>query len=59
MITEVGEPAGDLTTMAQEDSTLVSVFCIPPINDSTVDTNYGLPGPGAVALPGKMQLLVP
>jgi len=35
----------------------VSVFCIPPAYDSTTDTNGGLPGPGAVALPGMAQLV--
>jgi len=35
----------------------VSVFCIPPAYDSTTDVNDGLPGPGAVSLSGKMQLL--
>ena len=56
-ITEVGEAAGDLTDGAQHSSTLVSVFCIPPAYDSTTDTNGGLPGPGAVSLPGMAQLL--
>src|SRR5439155_22486520 len=56
-ITEVGEPAGDLTTGAMKPSTLVSVFCIPPAYDSTTDTNGGLPGPGAVSIPGLAQLL--
>jgi len=56
-ITEVGEPAGDLTTGAQKASTLASVFCIPPAYDSTTDTNGGLPGPGAVSIPGMAQLL--
>src|SRR5437667_9050 len=56
-ITEVGEPAGDLTTGAMKPSTLASVFCIPPAYDSTTDTNGGLPGPGAVSIPGMAQLL--
>ena len=55
-ITEVGEPAGDLTTGAMKSSTLASVFCIPPAYDSTTDTNGGLPGPG-VSIPGLAQLL--
>jgi hypothetical protein len=56
-ITEVGEPAGDLRTGASKPSTLASVFCIPPAFDSTTDTNGGLPGPGAVSIPGMAQLL--
>ena len=57
MIEESGFKGGDLTGGAVQASTLVSVFCIPPAHDSTTDTNDGLPGPGAVSLPGKMQLL--
>src|SRR5437870_3276573 len=56
-ITEVGEAAGDLTDGAQHNSTLVSAFCISPFYDSWFDTNWGFPGPGAVSLPGKVQLL--
>jgi len=48
---------GDLTGGAVQASTLVNVFCIPPAYDSTTDVNDGLPGPGAVSLSGKMQLL--
>ena len=57
MIEESGFKGGDLTGGAVQASTLVSVFCIPPAHDSTTDTNDGLPGPGAVSLPGKTQLL--
>ena len=58
-ITEIGENAPNLATAVNHSgpSTLVSVFCIPPAFDSTTDTNGGLPGPGAVSLPGTAQLL--
>jgi hypothetical protein len=35
----------------------VSVFCIPPTFDATVDNAGDLPGPGAVALEGEAQVL--
>jgi hypothetical protein len=38
-------------------ATLVSVFCVPPTFNATVDTAANLPGPGAVSLPGTTQLL--
>jgi hypothetical protein len=42
---------------ASHPTTLVSVFCIPPSYDPTVDSVGNLPGPGAVTLPGAAQLL--
>ena len=57
-ITEIGKPAGVcIADGAAGASTLVSVFCIPPSFNLTVDANGDLPGPGAVALPGMGQLL--
>src|SRR5207249_10137267 len=38
-------------------STLVSIFCIQPTFNATVDAAGDLPGPGAVSLPGTAQLL--
>ena len=38
-------------------ATLVSVFCIPPTYNSTVDASADLPGPGAVSLPGQAQFM--
>ena len=49
--------AGGLTTGALKSAIEVSVFCIPPSYNSLVDGNAGLPGPGAVSLPGLSQLL--
>jgi len=56
-VTETGTPSGPLTDHSAHDSTLVSVFCIPPSFNGAVDGTADLPGPGAVALPGKSQLL--
>jgi len=38
-------------------ATLVSIFCIQPTFNATVDAAGDLPGPGAVSLPGTAQLL--
>jgi len=35
----------------------VSIFCIPPTFNATVDAAADLPGPGAVSLAGTAQLL--
>jgi hypothetical protein len=57
-ITEGGSPAGVcIADQAPHSSTLVSVFCIPPSFNTTVDPAADLPGPGAVALPGQAQLI--
>jgi hypothetical protein len=55
-ITENGSPADGVGTDPRP-ATLVSVFCIPPSFNGTVDANGDLPGPGAVSLPGKVRLL--
>ncbi len=57
-ITETGAPAaGDLTDGMGHPSTLVSIFCIQPTFNATVDAAGDLPGPGAVSLFGTAQLL--
>jgi len=57
-ITETGTPAGEVTTGGPaKASTLVSVFCVPPSSVAAVDAISGLPGPGAVALQGKLATL--
>src|SRR5437870_5407379 len=57
-INETGAPAaGDLTDGMGHPSTLVSIFCIQPTFNATVDEAGDLPGPGAVSLPGTAQLL--
>ena len=55
-ITENGSPGGDLTDGAGHASTLVSIFCVPPTFNPSVDNTGDLPGPGAVSLPGTAQL---
>jgi len=55
-ITETGSAAGDLTDGAGHASTLVSIFCVPPTFNGSVDNTGDLPGPGAVSLPGTAQL---
>jgi hypothetical protein len=56
-ITETGSPAGNMTDGASHASTLASIFCIQPTFNATVDAAGDLPGPGAVTLQGKAQLL--
>ena len=56
-ITETGSPAGNMTDGLGHASTLVSIFCIQPTFNATVDAAGNLPGPGAVSLPGTTQLL--
>ena len=56
-ITETGAPASTINDGGGHPSTLVSIFCIPPTFNATVDAAGDLPGPGAVSLPGTAQLL--
>jgi len=56
-ITETGSPGLGLGDGGTHPMTLVSIFCIPPTFNSTVDAAAGLPGPGSVALEGEAQLL--
>jgi len=42
---------------AEHAARLVSVFCIPPSYNATVDSVGDLPSPGAVALPGMAQIV--
>jgi hypothetical protein len=56
-IVESGSPTGALTTGGPaKPVTLVSIFCIPPTYNPIVDAAADLPGPGAVALPGTLQV---
>jgi len=57
-ISETGSASGAcLSDGTLHDTTLVSVFCIPPAFNATVDAAGDLPGPGAVALPGQSQFI--
>jgi hypothetical protein len=51
-----GSPAGDMRDGALHPSKLVSIFCIPPTFNATVDNAADLPGPGFAALQGNAQL---
>jgi len=57
-ITETGSASGAcISDGAPHDTTLVSVFCIPPAFNATVDAAADLPGPGAVSLVGQSQFI--
>jgi hypothetical protein len=57
-ITETGTSANAcLADGLAHNATLVSVFCIPPAFNATVDSVGDLPSPGAVSLPGQSQIL--
>ena len=56
-ITENGQSPNACIATGTHPGTLVSVFCIPPAFNTTVDSNGDLPGPGAVSLPGMIQML--
>jgi hypothetical protein len=57
-IVEAGSPAGVcIDDGAVNPATLVSVFCIPPAFNSTVDAAYDLPGPGAIDITADQQFL--
>ena len=56
-ITETGVPSPNLgDRMPHSGATLVSIFCIRPTFNATVDAAGDLPGPGAVALQGTVQV---
>jgi hypothetical protein len=50
------DPTYPKTTPAGQDSKMVATFCIPKTNDATVDGLTGLPGPGAIILPGEVTV---
>jgi hypothetical protein len=56
-IVEIGSPGGNLSDRLQHSATLVSVHCAPPTLDQLTDSTADFPGPGATAIPGKLQLL--
>jgi len=51
-ITENGVPGGAITLNTPANATLASVFCIAATQNGLVNGAAGLPGPGAVSLPG-------
>ena len=57
-ISLAGSPAGPLIDFGPHAVTLASVFCVPPSDGALIDGLADLPGPGALALRGTLQLLV-
>jgi hypothetical protein len=51
-----GSPSGDLRDGEAHGAKLVSIFCIPPTFNATVDAAADLPGPGFAALQGEAPL---
>jgi hypothetical protein len=56
-ITETGSPGGDLTDNMPHTARLAAVFCIPETGNGLIDGAADLAGPGAVSLPGSVQIL--
>jgi hypothetical protein len=56
-IIENGSPAGDLRDSNPHCSVLASVFCIPASLSPAINAVGDIPGPGAIGLTGKAQLL--
>ena len=54
--TQIGTPAGSLEDFAPHAGTLSGIFCIAPTYNSIIDASSDLPGPGAVSMPGTLQL---
>ena len=54
-INAIGTPAGPIVDGLSHAQTLVSVFCIPPTFNATIDSSANLPGPGAVAFNGEIE----
>jgi hypothetical protein len=55
-IAATGSAAGALIDFAPHPTTLATVFCIPPVYNAVIDGQADLPGPGALTLPGTIQL---
>jgi hypothetical protein len=55
-INAIGDAAGSIVDGLPHAQTLVSVFCIPPTFNATVDAAANLPGPGAVAFNGDIEI---
>jgi hypothetical protein len=55
-ISATGSAGGSLADFQAHPTTVVSVFCIPPVFNGIIDGQADLPGPGAISLPGSLQL---
>jgi hypothetical protein len=56
VISASGSASAGLGDFLGHPTTLVSVFCIPPVFNGIIDGQADLPGPGAITLPGSLQL---
>ena len=56
MLSATGDAGGSLADFGAHATTLVSIFCIPPVFNGIIDGQADLPGPGAITLPGSIQL---
>jgi hypothetical protein len=57
IVADGSEPGLCMGDGVARDTTLVSLFCVPPVFNGIVDGSADLPGPGGVALKGQSQLL--
>src|SRR5205823_1257252 len=55
----VSPPWNDPTFPKTAHGTVVSIFCIPATMSNTINTTSGLPGPGALILPGTVVVTNP
>jgi len=55
-INAIGAAAGSIVDGLGHNQRLVSVFCIPPTFNATIDNSADLPGPGAVGFDGTIDL---
>ncbi len=55
-ITGIGTPAGSIVDGLPHGQRLVSVFCIPPTFNPTLDAAGDVPGPGGAAFSGEIEL---
>jgi hypothetical protein len=53
---ETGSPSGALSSGVPASATLAATFCIPATANASVNSAGGLPGPGAVSLPGTVTV---
>jgi hypothetical protein len=56
-ISETGSVAGNLSDNQPHAATIGAVFCIPETGNGLIDGAADLAGPGAVSLPGTIQIL--
>jgi len=55
-IQQNGVPAGDVSNHAPHTGVLAGVFCVPKTGNAALDGVAALPGPGALAISGLLQI---